>query len=40
MVVQQAIRITAILNKHLSEENCRHTVKQITPGRHWSKNEN
>jgi hypothetical protein len=28
-VVQDAIRIATILNKHLSEENCRHSVKQI-----------
>ena len=28
-VVQQAIRITSALNRHASEDNCQHTVKQI-----------
>ena len=28
-VVKDALRITAILNKHLSEENCAHTIKEI-----------
>lgn len=30
MVVRHAIRIAAILNKHLSEDNCHHSVRDIT----------
>lgn len=28
-VVRDALKITTILNKHLDEDNCRHTVKEI-----------
>jgi hypothetical protein len=28
-VVNDALRITAILNKHLEEPNCQHDIKQI-----------
>ena len=28
-VVKDALRITAVLNKHLSEGNCQHSVKEI-----------
>jgi len=28
-VVKDALRITAIMNKHLSEDNCVHTIQEI-----------
>ncbi len=28
-VVNDALRITSVLNKHLSEEDCSHTIRQI-----------
>lgn len=29
IVIEKAIRITSILNKHLNEHNCEHTVNEI-----------
>jgi len=28
--VNDALRITSVLNKHMAEPNCTHTIKEIT----------
>jgi hypothetical protein len=28
-VVEDALRITTVLNRHMTETNCRHSVKEI-----------